>query len=98
MPYLACPVVLPGWRMCLLVLLVRDIPPSFFPRRHARQSIFGVIQHLRLRRQSAKLKLYLQFRLVLGASFLFGVAWSIFGIIRLSEEETVSDGWCLVPL
>lgn len=53
------------------------------------QSLFGVIEHLRMRRQSAKLKLYTQFSVVLGASAVFAVAWSIYGIVRSSEKEAV---------
>lgn len=52
------------------------------------QSIFGVIQHLRARRQTAKLNLYVQFRAVLGASVLFAIAWATYGIVRSAEEET----------
>lgn len=50
-----------------------------------------MIQHLRLRRQTAKLQLYEKFRVVLAASAVFAVVWAVYGIVQSSEDETVSN-------
>lgn len=52
------------------------------------QSIFGVIHHLHLRRQTAKLQLYERFRMVLAASVVFAILWAVYGVVRSTERET----------
>ncbi|CAN0225053.1 unnamed protein product [Discosporangium mesarthrocarpum] len=50
-----------------------------------------VIKHLRARRQSAKLVLYLRFRLVLLASVVFGVSWAAYGVVQTSGDRMIQD-------
>ncbi|CBJ28894.1 Similar to G-protein coupled receptors [Ectocarpus siliculosus] len=51
------------------------------------QAIVGVIQHLQVRGQTAKLALYVYFRRVLVGSAIFGVVWAVYGVVRSSEVE-----------
>lgn len=62
-------------------------PVCFF--LSTKQSIFGVIHHLHLRRQTAKLQLYERFRMVLAASVVFAILWAVYGVVRSTERETV---------
>lgn len=55
------------------------------------QAIVGVIQHLQVRGQTAKLALYVYFRRVLVGSAIFGVVWAVYGVVRSSEVEEVRD-------